>query len=101
MSTRPAKRAKLDSAICSVPQLSVTKNLNKLGKPSLCALAAGWFAQQRTNPRAADDSDEEDEEQEGGQSYEDMRDDTSVKKARVMRSIQRDWVRLPSASSRV
>lgn len=92
MSTRPAKRAKLDSSICPVPQASISKALNRFSKASLCSLAAGWISEQGTNNRAQDDSDDDEGVEEDRQSYEDMRDDSSVKKPAVLKRIQRDWV---------
>jgi hypothetical protein len=100
MSTRPAKRDKVDNNL-HVQQSSVPKILARLSKPSLCSLALTWLSEQHppTAPRSPtdEDSDESDQEEEEQQRdlnklYQHMRDNTAVTKSKVVARIRRDWV---------
>lgn len=102
--SRPTKRLKLDNELLLTSN-GINKLLNRLDKPSLCSLALTWLAQQQSTdstPPTEDSSEEEEdsEEQEGNKRvmYEDMRDDTAVSKAKVIKRIQRDWVSSPLPS---
>lgn len=101
MAARRAKRIKLDGSVLLLQSPATTKQLTRLAKGSLCALAILWTTEQhpaalRPSQRVVESDPESDEEVEVEEDlkavYEVMRDQASLGKSRVVERIQKDWV---------
>lgn len=103
MSSRPAKRVKVDNNL-HPSQSTVPKLLARLSKASLCSLALTWLTEQHPDSSArspaedSEESEESEEDEEEGQKrdlnklYQDMRDNSAITKSKVVARIGRDWV---------
>lgn len=106
MASRPSKRIKLDSTILLSHSSTTTRLLSRLSKPSLLSVALAWLKElhpvahrdkraRREQEQGSDESEEEEDDAEEGSLrsvYERMRDDAVIRKARVVKQIEGDWV---------
>lgn len=98
--SRPTKRIKVDNTLHLPYNSSTLKYLTRLSKGSLCTLALTWINELATGNNVpnedSDQSDDEDSDQEDNNSsrtvYEQSRDDSNATKAKLVATIQRDWV---------